>query len=64
MGAAAEKRGDMGSAIMYYRQAVQLVPDVEFKACSKEPDKLQNGEPDAVCHWLYVRVCGCRAGGR
>lgn len=39
MGVAAERSGDMHGAIMYYRQAVQLVPDIEFKVSPKDEPK-------------------------
>lgn len=31
-------------AIMYYRQAVQLEPDIEFRVCGKEPPAQKNGK--------------------
>lgn len=36
MGVAAERSGDTHSALMYYRHAVQLIPDIEFRVHSKD----------------------------
>jgi F-box protein 9 len=37
MGVSAEKNKDMGAAILYYRQAMQLVPDIETRVGQREP---------------------------
>jgi F-box protein 9 len=36
MGVAAERSGDTHSALVYYRHAVQLIPDIEYRVHSKD----------------------------
>ncbi|XP_003384131.1 PREDICTED: F-box only protein 9-like [Amphimedon queenslandica] len=46
MGVAAEENKDMSAAILYYRQAIQLVPDIERRATKKERDKDREKEEE------------------
>lgn len=39
-----ERNGDVYEAILYYRRAVQLVPDIEFRIDEKTRSKTNNRE--------------------